>query len=105
MNKLQELNKWFKESINDIKYNDEPQEKLMGKLKFSVVGHEVENYLIISLINESVYNLYSFQIDSENTEIKDHLVRALRQAIGDINLNSMFGTELELIRKSFITYH
>ena len=105
MNKLQELNKWFKESINDIKYNDEPQEKLMGKLKFSVVGDEMENYLIISLINESVYNLYSFQIDSENTEIKDHLVRALRQAIGDINLNSMFGTELELIRKSFITYH
>ena len=105
MNKLQELNKWFEESINDIEHSHEPQEKRVGKLKFSVVGDEVENYLIISLINESVCNLYSFQIDPENTEIKDHLVRALRQAIGDININSIFGTELELIGELFITYH
>ena len=38
-------------------------------------------------------------------DIKDHLERALRQAIEDINLNSMFGIELEVIEKLFITYH
>jgi hypothetical protein len=105
MNKLQELNKWFKLVINDIERSHEPEVKQMGNLKFAVVGDEVEFYLIISLIHEkSVYNLYSFEI-GQKTDIKEHLMRALNQAMAHINLNSIFGAELEVIGKLLITYH
>ena len=106
MNKLQELNDWFHEAIKDIEYNHEPKQKQVGSLKFSVVGDEVENYLVISLISEkSIYDLYTYEINPKNTDIKGHLAKALKQAMLNININSRFGAELEIIGELFITYH